>query len=84
MGHHSQKAYARQRVYEGVPALGVFPSKHCIGSSLGEKHFLSIFWFQSRVGSWQNVLLQNLFLLAALAGSIWGLYMLTIYLLTHS
>lgn len=32
----------------------------------------------------QNILLQNLLLLGVLAGSIWGLYSLTIYLLTHS
>lgn len=32
----------------------------------------------------RNILLENLLLLAVLVGSIWGLYSLTIYLLTHS
>lgn len=32
----------------------------------------------------RNILLENLLLLAVLAGSIWGLYTVTIYLLTHS
>ena len=32
----------------------------------------------------RNILMENLLLLAVLAGSIWGLYSLTIYLLTHS
>lgn len=32
----------------------------------------------------RNILLENLILLGILAGSIWGLYSLTIYLLTHS
>ena len=36
------------------------------------------------VPSQRNVLLDNIILLAVLAGSIWGLYTLTIYLLTHA
>ena len=32
----------------------------------------------------RNLLLENLLLLIVLAASIWGLYTLTIYLLTHS
>lgn len=32
----------------------------------------------------RSVLMENLLLLAVLAGSVWGLYSLTIYLLTHS
>ena len=32
----------------------------------------------------RNILMENLLLLAVLIGSIWGLYALTIYLLTHS
>ena len=32
----------------------------------------------------RNILLENLILLAVLAGSIWGLYSVTMYLLTHS
>jgi hypothetical protein len=32
----------------------------------------------------RSLLMENLLLLVVLAGSIWGLYTLTIYLLTHS
>lgn len=38
----------------------------------------------ARAPQTRNILLENLLLLAVLAGSIWGLYALTIYLLTHS
>lgn len=38
----------------------------------------------ARAPQTRNVLLENLLLLAVLAGSIWGLYALTVYLLTHS
>ena len=32
----------------------------------------------------RNILLENLFILAFIAASIWGLYSLIVYLLTHS
>jgi hypothetical protein len=40
--------------------------------------------FNGAAPAHRSVLMENLILLAVLIGSIWGLYTLTIYLLTHA
>lgn len=78
-GHHQQQPPTYQRRY---PANTLGPQEDVLEQRRGlkRKYVTTISHGPSRQ---QNILLQNLLLLGVLAISIWGLYTLTIYLLTH-
>lgn len=79
-GNISQPARARQQ--RRYPANTLGPQEDVLEQRRGRsrKYVTTITSSQQQ----QNILLQNIILLLVLAGSIWGLYNLTIYLLTHS
>ncbi len=76
---HPARAYQQRR----YPANTLGPQEDVLEQRRGRnrKYVTTI---TSSPRQHNNILLQNLLLLAVLTGSIWGLYTLTIYLLTHS